>query len=112
MERYEEEAGHYVLYLDGVRALATDAVALLVDACTGRVVTHGDPASVRREYDALRVMGAEGLLLVEGRPALELLNRALSGEIEIHELHLAFTKGAAKRLADALMARLCRKPMT
>jgi hypothetical protein len=112
MERYEEEAGRYVLYLDGVRAFASDTVALLVDAWTGRVVTHGDPVSVRREYDALRSMSAEGWLLVEGRPALETLNRALCGKADIHELHLAFTNGTAKPLVDALLARLCGKRMT
>jgi hypothetical protein len=116
MERYEEEAGRYVLYLDGVRACATDVVALLVDAWTGRVVTHGDPRTVRREYDALRAVGdaesAEAYLLLEGRPALEALNRALEGRVDLHELHLAFTKSAAIRLTDALIARLTRKPLT
>jgi hypothetical protein len=112
MERYEEEAGRYVLYLGGVRALATDVVALLVDAWTGRVVTHGDPASVRRECDALRALGAESWLLLEGRPALETLNRALAGKVELHELHLAFTRTAAARLAEALIARLSRRRMT
>jgi hypothetical protein len=113
MERYEEEAGRYVLYLDGVRALATDVVALLVDAWTGRVITHGDPASVRRECDALRAAGDAGAwLLLEGRPALAMLNRALAGKVELHELHLAFTRTAAARLAEALIARLSRKRMT
>jgi len=112
MERYEEEAGRYVLYLDGVRAYATDVVALLVDAWTGRVVTHGDPRTVRREYDALRAVGDADYLLLEGRPALETLNRALEGRLHLHELHLAFTKTAAIRLTDALIARLTRKPVT
>src|SRR3712207_7278831 len=47
----------------------SDVVALLVDAWTGRVVTHGDPRTVRREYDALRAVGetqaAEGYLLLD-----------------------------------------------
>lgn len=114
MERYEQENERYVLYLDGVRALATDVVALLIDAWTGRVITHGDPRSVRREYDALRAIAAssDGWLLLEGRPALTALNRALDGKLELHELHLAFTRSTARRLADALIERLSRKPLT
>lgn len=116
MERYEEEAGQYVLYVDGVRAFATDVIAVLVDACTGRLVTHGDPRSVRGECDALRrsvdPTGVDGWLLLEGRPALAPLNRALLGHVELHDIHLAFTTGAAKRFADAFIARLARRGMT
>jgi len=115
MERYEEEAGQYVLYVDGVRAFATDVIAVLVDACNGRLVTHGDPRSVRGECDALRRCvdpTADGWLLLEGRPALAPLNRALLGHVGLHDIHLAFSTGAAKRLADALIARLARRRMT
>lgn len=114
MERYEQENERYVLYLDGVRAYATDVVSLLVDAWTGRVITHGEPCSVRREYDALRALAApaDGLLLLEGRPALTALNRALEGKLQIHELHLVFTRISALRLAEALLQRLSQRPLT
>lgn len=54
MERYEEEDGRYVLYVGIVRTATSEHVALLVDAERGRLVTHGDPQSVRRELDALQ----------------------------------------------------------
>jgi hypothetical protein len=115
MERYEEEDGRYVLYVGGMRVSATERVALLVEAERGRLVTHGDPPSVRRELDALRAIDAErtaGWLLLEGRPALAALNRALRGNVDIHELHLAFTQASAERLAGELIARLRQRRMT
>lgn len=115
MERYEEEGGRYVLYVDRVRAAAVEHVALLVDAAQGCLVTHGDPATVRAELDALRSIAPEcaaALLLLEGRPALAALNRALRGEIDVHELHLAFTRSHAERVARELIARLRQKRMT
>lgn len=115
MERYESEDGRYVLYVGGMRAAASDRVALLVDAERARLVTHGDPHSVRGELDALRAMDPEsaaGWLLLEGRPALAALNRALSGDVNIHDLHLAFTQSSAQRLAGELIARLRQRRMT
>ena len=113
MERYEDEDGRYVLYLGAVRVAASDSVALLVDADRGELITHGEPRSVRREFDALRAVqppeSTAGWLLLEGRPALSALNRAVSGKLDIHDLHLAFTKGSAQRLARELIARLLRK---
>jgi hypothetical protein len=115
MERYEEEDGRYVLYVGGMRVAATERVALLVDAERGRLVTHGDPHSVRSELDALRAIDPERTsywLLLEGRPALAPLNRALRGHVNIHELHLAFTQASAQRLTGELIARLRQRRMT
>lgn len=114
MERYEEEDGRYVLYVGTVRTATSEHVALLVDAERGRLVTHGDPQSVRRELDALRAAApacTRAWLLLEGRPAIGPLNRALRGEVNLHDLHLAFTKSAAQRLTRELIARL-QKPLT
>ena len=52
MERYEEEDGRYVLYPGGVRFAASDSVALLIDADSGKLITHGEPHSVRRGFDS------------------------------------------------------------
>lgn len=112
MERYEERDGAYVLYVDGIRTAASVCVALIVDAERGCLVTHGDPRQVRRELDALRAIEPEGTaswLLLEGRPALCVLNRALRGHVDIHELHLAFTQASARRLTAELIARLRRR---
>ena len=116
MERYEKHDGRYVLYLDGLELSSTEVVALLVDAHEDRLITHGDPRIVRREFDAMRRAqppeGTAGWLLLEGRPCLEALNRAVSGKINIHDLHLAFTRGEAQRLANELLARLSQQRMT
>jgi len=115
MERYEDEDGRYVLYVGAVRTAATERVALLIDAERGCLITHGDPRSVRRELDALRAMEPErtaGWLLLEGRPALAALNRALHGDVDIHGLHLAFTRSSAQRLAGELIARLRQRRLT
>jgi hypothetical protein len=115
MERYEQEDDLYVLYVGGMRAAASERVALIVDAEHGRLITHGDPPSVRRELDALRAIDRErtaAWLLLEGRPALAALNRALRGNVDIHELHLAFTQASAERLAGELIARLRQRRMT
>ena len=115
MERYEQEDGRYVLYIGGIKAAATPHVALLVDALSGCLITHGDPRSVRCELDALRATAPEataGLLLLEGQPELAALNRALRGEVDIHDLHLSFLKASAKRLTGELIARLLRRRMT
>ena len=115
MEHYEYVDGCYVLHVGGMRAAETERVALLVDAEHGRLITHGDPSSVRAELDALRAVEPErtaGWLLLEGRPALAPLNRALSGDVNIHDLHLAFTQASAQRLAGELIARLRHRRMT
>ena len=115
MERYEDEGGRYVLYVGGMRAAASDRIALLVDAEHGRLITHGDPRTVRGELDALRAFDPErtaAWLLLEGRPALAPLNRALRGNVDIHDLHLAFTQSSAQRLTGELMARLRYRRMT
>ena len=115
MERYEYVDGRYVLYVGSMRAAETERVALLVDAERGRLITHGEPASVRRELDALRAVEPErtvGWLLLEGQPTLAALNRALRGDLDIHELHLAFTQTAAQRLAGELIARLRQRRLT
>lgn len=118
MERYEKEGDRYVLYVDGLRGLCTDVVALLVDAARGTVVTHGDPRSVRRECDELRAVApaeCRGWLLLEGRPELRALNRALQGKIDLVELHHAFIETTHKevdRLARELLARIGQKRMT
>ncbi|HSA90850.1 MAG TPA: hypothetical protein VLF42_13230 [Burkholderiales bacterium] len=51
-------------------------------------------------------------LLLEGRPALAALNRAVRGNVDIHQLHLAFTQASAQRLAGELIARLRQRRMT
>jgi hypothetical protein len=115
MERYEYRDGCYVLFVGGMPAAQTERVALLVDAERGRLVTHGDPRSVRAELDALRAVEPErtaAWLLLEGRPALAALNRALDGDVNIHDLHLAFTQASAQRLAGELIARLRSRRMT
>jgi hypothetical protein len=56
MERYAHESGRYVLYIGALRGAASERVALLVDPEAGRLITHGEPASVRRELDALRAV--------------------------------------------------------
>ena len=115
MERYEVEDGRYVLYVGAVRMASIEHVALLVDAERGCLLTHGEPRCVRRELDAMRALepgGTSAFLLLEGRPALQALNRALGGELDIHELHLAFTRSSAQRLARELLARLRQRRMT
>ena len=115
MERYEEEDGHYVLYVGGVRAACSAHFALLVDPEHGRLVTHGAPRAVRRELDALRAVapeGTRGWVLLEGRPALAALNRAVRGDVDIHDLHLAFTRSVALRLTRELIARLMHRRLT
>lgn len=115
MERYEHEGGRYVLYVGGIRAVATDRVALLLDAEHGRLITHGDPRSVRAELDGLCALDPEhtaAWLLLEGRPALATLNRALRGDVDIHDLHLGFTQSSAQRLTGELIARLRYRRLT
>lgn len=109
------EDGRYVLYIGPVRGAASDCVALIVDAERGCLVTHGEPCIVRRELDALRAMEPEraaAWLLLEGRPALAAINRAVRGDVNVHELCLAFTQASAHRLAGELIARLRQRRMT
>jgi hypothetical protein len=111
MERYEEHDGCYVLYIGKVKAATSERIAVLLDAERGWLITHGDPQEVRRELDALRAVEPQrtaAWLLLEGRPALAALNRALLGDVDIHDLHLAFTQASARRVLGELMARLRR----
>jgi hypothetical protein len=111
MERYEEHDGCYVLYIGKVKAATSERIAVLLDAERGCLITHGDPQEVRRELDALRAVEPQrtaAWLLLEGRPALAALNRALLGDVDIHDLHLAFTQASALRVLGELMARLRR----
>ena len=111
MERYEEHDGCYVLYIGNVKAATSERIAVLLDAERGCLITHGDPQEVRRELDALRAVEPQctaAWLLLEGRPALAALNRALLGDVDIHDLHLAVTQASARRVLGELMARLRR----
>lgn len=115
MERYAHEGGRYVLYVGALRGQASERVALLVDPEAGRLITHGEPSSVRAELDALRAADPQrtaNWILLEGQPALEALNRAVRGQLDIHDLHLAFTQASAQRLTGELMARLRQRRMT
>jgi len=66
--------------------------------------------------DALRAVqppeSTAGWLLLEGRPCFAALNRALRGTVDIHDLHLAFTKSSARRLGYEFIARLRQRQMT
>jgi hypothetical protein len=111
MERYEEHDGCYVLYIGKVKAATSERIAVLLDAERGCLITHCDPQEVRRELDALRAVEPQrtaAWLLLEGRPALATLNQALLGDVDIHNLHLAFTQASARRVLGELMARLRR----
>jgi hypothetical protein len=115
MERYEEHDGCYVLYVGKVKVAASERVAVLLDAERSSLITHGDPQEVRRELDALRAVEPQrtaAWLLLEGRPALGALNRALHGDVDIHDLHLAFTQASARRVVGDLMARLRQRGKT
>lgn len=119
-ERYAIENDRYVLYLGALRAYCTDVVALLIDTRLQRLITHGDPASVRRELDemreVLRFSGAprydRDWLLVEGRPELDWLNAALADPCNIEGLDLAFQRPAEMHASDAarnLIERVSRR---
>jgi len=119
-ERYAIEQGLYVLYVGAARVIATRAVAVLIDTRLDMLITHGDPASVRREVDEMRQILRsasaadfdEDWLLLEGRPRLELLNSALSNAGCVAELKDAFSgvpERSAREETSALMARLSRR---
>ena len=115
MERYAHEKGRYVLYIGALRGRASERVALLVDPEAGRLITHGEPSSVRGELDALRAVDPHrtaNWILLEGRPALAALNRAVRGQVDLHDLHLAFTQASAQRLTSELIARLRQRRKT
>lgn len=119
-ERYAIEDGRYVLYISGSRALATETVALLVDTRLQRLITHGDPATVRRELDemreALRSSQApryeKDWVLLEGRPDVDWLNRTLQATGRIDTLDTVFARahrGHAATIARQLLDRLARR---
>ena len=115
MEHYAYEGGRYVLYIGTVRGGASERVALLIDPEAGRLITHGEPACVRAELDALRAIDPQrtaNWILLEGRPALGALNRAVRGQVELHDLHLSFTQASAQRLTGELIARLRQQRLT
>jgi hypothetical protein len=115
MERYAYEGGRYVLYVGRLRGRASERVALLIDPEAGCLITHGEPGSVRAELDALSAVDPQrtaNWILLEGRPALGALNRAVRGQVELHDLHLSFTQASAQRLAGELIARLRQRRMT
>jgi hypothetical protein len=83
---YVLEEDRYVLYNRGVRVLATERVALLLDQHSGTLHKHGLPALVAADYQrmtkAFRAGGfphlADGLIVIEGAFALDDLNACLT----------------------------------
>lgn len=120
-EHYRLIKDEYALYIDGARVLTTPVVALLIDSSLEILVTHGDPPSVRRELAAMRSLARRAgharfdrdWVLLEGRPALELLNAALRGPIDLVAIRQAFSAqdvAIAGRIAKELFQRLTRLP--
>ncbi len=115
-EHYAIEHGLYVLYVGGARVLATRAVAALIDTRLGMLITHGDPASVRREVDEMRQILRlakspgfdEDWLLLEGRPRLDQLNAVLSDAGSVEELKEAFTGEAMRRAMEETQTLIAR----
>jgi len=122
LEHYVMESGRYVLYIGRSRILASSTIAVLLDTRLGRLITHGDPQTVRRELDAMRQASCEpgagapdrDWLLLEGHPRLEPLNRALRGCGGLRGIRQAFaggTRQVAHDATNALLQRLAgRKP--
>ena len=119
-ERYVLERDRYVLYLGGDRVLATDIVAVLLDTRLATLITHGDPASVRRELDEMReVLRASRAphderdwLLLEGRPDIAWLNRLVAHPSALAGIDHAFTIGqgsSAQNIARRLLERVARR---
>jgi len=116
-ERYVLEQDHYVLYLGAMRALSTETVALLIDTRLQMLITHGDPASVRRELDEMRdVLRAsrapryeKDWLLLEGRPDIDWLNRVLRDPGSVGRIDGAFAPQRAGDIAQRLIARASKR---
>lgn len=119
-ERYVLEDDRYVLYLGSSRALSTDVVAVLIDIRLPMLITHGDPASVRRELDEMRAVLRTSCapryerdwLLLEGRPDLDWLNRALAQPGRIDGFGKAFAHSSAPCATDIarrLLERVSRR---
>lgn len=116
MEHYEYAGGRYSLYCDDIRVLETDAIAVLLDLRRARILTHGDPGSVRRELDRLRALAGEGespaWVLLEGQPCIATLNRALAAAtaqvLLLHRAFLADSHAQARRIARECIERAGR----
>ena len=119
LEQYVMEDGRYVLYVGRARILASRTIAVLLDTRLRRLITHGDPQTVRAELDAMRQVSCEpgarapdrDWLLVEGHPRLEPLNRALRGCGGVRCIREAFagsTRQVAHEATHALLQRLAR----
>ena len=120
LERYVLERGEYVLYIGRARAFSTPTVAVLIDTRLRRLVTHGDPPTVRLEVDRLRAMQPptsaaphdQEWLLLEGRPRIDALNRALHDVTDMQSVNEAFASAAerdAMVMARLLIARASRR---
>ena len=120
MERYIIQNGCYVLYFEATRILATEVVSLIIDTALDRVVTHGDPVSVRCELDHLRAAASrcgvppadQPWMLLEACPPVDHLNDVLAGCRSPHELRgLASLprREKALELARATLSRIARR---
>lgn len=115
-ERYVLEQDHYVLYLGTMRALSTETVALLIDTRLQMLITHGDPASVRRELDEMRdVLRAsrapqyeKDWLLLEGRLDINWLNGVLRDPGSVGCIEGAFAPQRVERANDIAQRLLDR----
>lgn len=119
-ERYAWEDGRYALYVEGVRLFAIPRVAVLLDLRLATLVTHGDPAAVRRELQELqRVSMTAGLaryeahwLLLEGRPQIDDLNRVIAfpEDVDLHkEAFMPPERRVGMRMAVELLARIAQR---
>ena len=118
LEHYELEEGGYALYVEQTRLFVTPTVAVLIDPAGDILVTHGPPAVVREEFDALRRFladdeyapgVAEHCVMIEGSPPLEVINLALRSAEAVPELRRCLQSedsGAAARCAAALLQRV------
>ena len=118
-ERYALEDGRYALYFGEVRVQVTGALALLVDAKLGALITHGDPAAVCSELEELRSIALSAKmshcekdwLLLVGRPEIAAVNAALAGTVDLPALRAAFSnerEQEAAQLTRELIQRLQR----
>jgi hypothetical protein len=94
-------------------------VAVLIDTRLPMLITHGDPASVRRELDEMReVLRASRAphyendwLLLEGRPDVAWLNRVIAHPGDLAGIERAFSAGrnpSARDIARGLLERIAR----